>query len=149
MAKTVLICARLFDGLSDTLTGPTEILIDVWKFERDVSKIEKAQKRIVTSKAPVAYGADCGMFPFSHGILDFQAMVAAGLTPQRALKSAASVAASLLQRDDIGVLASGKQADIIATEGDPVADISATQQVDSAMIAGRIYRHQTFDVFQC
>src|SRR6185437_4410952 len=120
-----------------------------WKFERDVREIETAQKRIVTSKAPVAYGTDCGMFPFSHGILEFQAMVAAGLTPQRALKAATSIAASLLQRDDIGVLASGKQADIVATEGDPTADICATQQVDFVMRAGRIYRNQTFDVFQC
>jgi hypothetical protein len=45
-----------------------------------VDEIERAQKRIVTSKAQVALGTDCGMFPFSHGILEFQAMVAAGLT---------------------------------------------------------------------
>ena len=45
------------------------------------------------------------MFPFSHGILEFQAMVNAGLTPLRALKAATSVAAELLGRDDLGVLA--------------------------------------------
>ena len=119
-----------------------------WKFQRDVVEIERAQKRIVTSKTPVAYGTDCGMFPFSHGILEFQAMVAAGLAPLRALKAATSVAASLLQRDDIGVLASGKQADIVAVPGDPLADIAATEKVDFVMRAGRIYRHQTLDVFQ-
>jgi imidazolonepropionase-like amidohydrolase len=91
-----------------------------WKFRRDVQEIERAQKRIVTSKASVAYGTDCGMFPFSQGILEFQAIVAAGLAPIRALKAATSVAASLLQRDDIGVLASGKQADIIAVAGTPL-----------------------------
>ena len=119
-----------------------------WKFRRDVDEIERAQQRIVASKAPVAYGTDCGMFPFSHGILEFQAMVAAGLAPLRALKAATSVAASLLQRDDIGVLASGKQADIVAMPGDPIADIAATEKVDFVMRAGRIYRHQTLDVFQ-
>jgi hypothetical protein len=82
------------------------------------------------------------------GILEFQAIVAAGLTPLRALKAATSVAASLLQRDDIGVLAPGKQADIVAMAGDPVADIAATEKVDFVMKAGRVYRHQTFDVFQ-
>jgi imidazolonepropionase-like amidohydrolase len=87
------------------------------------------------------------MFPFSHGILEFQAMVAAGLAPIRALKAATSVAASLLQRDDIGMLASGKQADIVAMTGDPLADIAATEKVDFVMRAGRIYRHQTLDVF--
>ncbi len=130
MPKTVLVCGR------------------IWKFRRDVDEIERAQKRIVTSGTRVAYGTDCGMFPFSHGILEFQAMVAAGLTPIRALKAATSIAASLLLRDDIGVLAPGKQADIVAMAGDPIADIAATEHVDFVMRAGRIYRHQAFDMFQ-
>jgi len=70
------------------------------------------------------------------------------LTPLRALKAATSVAASLLQRDDIGVLASGKQADIVAMPGDPIADIAVTEKVDFVMKGGRVYRHQTFDRFQ-
>ncbi|MDR3498229.1 MAG: amidohydrolase family protein [Parvibaculum sp.] len=119
-----------------------------WKFGRDVGEIERAQKRIVSSKVAVAYGTDCGMFPFSHGILEFQAMVAAGLTPIRALKAATSVAAALLQRDDIGTLAPGKQADIVAMAGDPIADIAATVSVDFVMKAGRTYRNRAFDVFR-
>ena len=120
----------------------------VWKFRRDVDEIEAAQRRIARSTAKVAYGTDCGMFPFSHGILEFQAMVAAGLTAVRALKAATSVAAELLQRDDIGVLAPGKQADIVAMPGDPLADIAATANVDFVMRAGRIYRHGSFDILQ-
>jgi imidazolonepropionase-like amidohydrolase len=119
-----------------------------WKFGRDVDEIERAQKRIADCKAPVAFGTDCGMFPFSHGILEFQAMVAAGVTPLRALKAATSTAADLLQRSDIGVLAIGKQADIVAMTGDPIADIAVTANVDFVMKSGRIYRHQAFDVFQ-
>jgi len=119
-----------------------------WKFRRDVDEIERAQRRIVRSTVQVAYGTDCGMFPFDHGILEFQAMVAAGLAPLRALKAATSVAANLLQRDDIGMLAPGKQADIVAMPGNPVADIAATEQVDFVMKGGRIYRHQAFDAFQ-
>jgi len=118
-----------------------------WKFRRDVDEIERAQKRIAASTVQVAYGTDCGMFPFSHGILEFQAMVSAGLTPLRALKAATSVAASLLERDDIGVIAPGKQADIVAMVGDPLADITSTETVDFVMKAGRVYRHGTFDVF--
>ncbi len=59
------------------------------------------------------------MFPFSHGILEFQAMVKAGLSPIRALKATTSVAAELLGRDDLGVLAPGKLADIVAMPGNP------------------------------
>ena len=75
-------------------------------------------------------------------------IVAAGLTPLRALKAATSVAANLLQRDDIGALAPGKQADIVAMPGDPVADIAATERIDVVMKSGRIYRHQAVDVLQ-
>ena len=53
-----------------------------------------------------------------------------------------------MQRADIGVLEIGKQADIVAMAGDPIADIAATANVDFVMKAGRIYRHQALDVFQ-
>ncbi len=65
----------------------------VWKFRRDNEKILAAQKLLAASQVKIAYGTDCGMFPFSHGILEFQAMVNAGLSPVRALKAATSVAA--------------------------------------------------------
>jgi imidazolonepropionase-like amidohydrolase len=120
----------------------------VWKFRRDVAAIEDAQQRIGRSKANVAYGTDCGMFPFSEGVLEFQAMVVAGLTPARALKAGTSIAAELLQRDDLGIIAPGKQADIVAMPGDPLEQIAATAKVDFVMKGGRIYRHGSFDVFQ-
>jgi imidazolonepropionase-like amidohydrolase len=81
------------------------------------------------------------MFPFSHGILEFQALVNAGVTPIRALRSATSVAAELLGRDDLGSLASGKVADIVAMPGDPLADIAATANVDFVMKDGVVYRN--------
>jgi imidazolonepropionase-like amidohydrolase len=67
-------------------------------------------------------------------------MVNAGLGPVRALRAATSVAASLLGRDDLGVLAPGKLADIVAMHGDPIADISATVRVDFVMKDGHVYR---------
>jgi imidazolonepropionase-like amidohydrolase len=120
----------------------------IWKFRRDVSAIEEAQRRIAQSSVKVAYGTDCGMFPFSEGVLEFQAMVAAGLSPARALKAGTSVAAELLERDDLGVLAPGKLADIVAMPGDPFKDIAVTTKVDFVMKAGRVYRHGMFDILQ-
>jgi imidazolonepropionase-like amidohydrolase len=120
----------------------------IWKFRRDVAAIEEAQIRIAQSNAKVAYGTDCGMFPFSEGILEFQAMVAAGLSSTRALKAGTSVAADLLKRDDLGVLAPGKLADIVAMPGDPFKDIAVTTKVDFVMRAGRVYRHGAFDILQ-
>jgi imidazolonepropionase-like amidohydrolase len=112
----------------------------VWKFRRDDEKILASQKLLAASKVKIAYGTDCGMFPFSHGILEFQAMVKAGLSSVRALKAATSVAAELLGRNDLGVLAPGKLADIVAMRGDPLADIRATAKVDFVMKDGIVYR---------
>ena len=110
------------------------------KFSRDSQGILDAQRLLASSEAKVAFGTDCGMFPFSHGIREFQAMVAAGLTPVRALKAGTTVAAELLGRDDIGVLKPGARADIVAMPGNPFEDIAATAQVDFVMRAGLVHR---------
>jgi imidazolonepropionase-like amidohydrolase len=112
----------------------------VWKFRRDNERILASQRLLAGSRVKVAYGTDCGMFPFSHGILEFQAMVKAGLSSVRALKAGTSVAAELLGRSDLGVLAPGKLADIVAMPGDPIADIGATAKVDFVMKDGVVYR---------
>ena len=112
----------------------------VWKFRRDNERILASQRLLAGSQVKVAYGTDCGMFPFSHGILEFQAMVNAGLSSIRALKAATSVAAELLSRDDLGVLAPGKLADIVAMPGDPIEDIGSTAKVDFVMKDGIVYR---------
>lgn len=112
----------------------------VWKFRRDNEEILASQRLLAGSHVKVAYGTDCGMFPFSHGILEFQAMVKAGLSPVRALKAATSVAAELLGRSDLGALAPGKLADIVAMPRDPAADISATAEVDFVMKDGVVFR---------
>ena len=83
------------------------------------------------------------MFPFSRGVLEFQAMVKAGLSSVRALKAGTSVAAELLGRSDLGVLAPGKLADIVANPGDPIAYIGATAKVDFVMKDGVVYRVPT------
>lgn len=115
----------------------------VWKFRRDNEQILASQRLLAASQVKLAYGTDCGMFPFSHGILEFQAMVKAGVSSIRALKAATSVAAELLGRDDLGVLAPGKVADIVAMAGDPIADIGATAKVDFVMKEGVVYRAPT------
>ena len=112
----------------------------VWKFERDHERILACQRAIAASKVRVAFGTDCGMFPFSHGILEFQAMVAAGLTPLRALQAATSTAAAMLGIDTIGVLRPGACADVVAMPGNPLDDIAATAGVDFVMHAGRVHR---------
>jgi imidazolonepropionase-like amidohydrolase len=113
----------------------------VWKFSRDNRAITAAQQLLAGSEAKVAFGTDCGMFPFSHGILEFQAMVQAGLSPLRALRAGTSVAAELLGRTEIGVLEPGAVANIVAMPGNPLDDITVTAEVDFVMRAGTVFRH--------
>jgi imidazolonepropionase-like amidohydrolase len=113
----------------------------VGKFHRDHEQIQQAQRRIAASTVKIAYGTDCGMFLFSHGITEFQAMVAAGLPLVRTLQAAASVAVELLGRDDLGVVEAGGCADLVGRPGDPTTDITATARVGFVM-AGRVHRRQ-------
>ncbi|MGH9055923.1 MAG: amidohydrolase family protein, partial [Acidimicrobiales bacterium] len=110
------------------------------KVERDAQDIVESQRLIASSKVKIAYGTDCGMFPFSHGNLEFQAMVAAGISPARALRAATGTAAELLGRSDIGALRPGTTADIVAMPGDPITDITLTAGVDFVMTAGQVRR---------
>ena len=112
----------------------------VWKFSRDNQAITAAQQLLAASDAKVAYGTDCGMFPFSHGVLEFQAMVQAGLSPLRALRAGTSIAAGMLGRTDIGVLEPGVASDIVAMPGNPLDDIAVTANVDFVMRAGTVHR---------
>jgi len=75
--------------------------------------------------------------------MEFPAMVQTGITPLRALKAATSVAAELLNQPNLGVLAVGKYADIIAMQGNPFEDINVTSQVDFVMKQGVIYKQPT------
>ncbi len=67
-------------------------------------------------------------------------MVANGISPIRALRAATSVAAALLMKDEIGTLAPGKCADIIAVCGNPFEDITVMENVNFVMKAGIVYK---------
>ena len=63
------------------------------------------------------------------------------MSPLDAIRSATTVSADLLDVDDRGRLAPGLLADVIAVEGDPLADITATEKVRFVMKGGQVYRH--------
>jgi imidazolonepropionase-like amidohydrolase len=98
-----------------------------------------AAEHLAASEVRIAFGTDAGMFAHHDNWREFLMMVSTGITPLRALRAATSVAAELLQLDDLGVIAEGKIADLIAMPGDPFADIEVTGQVDFVMKDGVIY----------
>lgn len=93
----------------------------VHKFRPDAEQVQAAQRRVAASSVKIAFGTDCGTFPFAHGVEEFQAMVAAGVHPVRALRAASSVAAGMPDPGAIGVLAAGRCADLVGMPVTPRA----------------------------
>jgi imidazolonepropionase-like amidohydrolase len=87
---------------------------------------------------PIAMGTDAAT-PFNrHGenAEELELMVALGMSPVAAIAAASSVAARALGRDDTGVLASGKIADLVVWDGAPHEDIRALQRAPRAVFLG-------------
>jgi imidazolonepropionase-like amidohydrolase len=87
---------------------------------------------------PIAMGTDAAT-PFNrHGenAEELAMMVALGMTPLGAMAAASGVAARALGRDDIGVLAPGRLADVLVWDGEPSEDIGALQRAPRAVFLG-------------
>jgi imidazolonepropionase-like amidohydrolase len=92
---------------------------------------------------PIALGTDATVRPDGHGrnAMEFGLMVDAGMRPAAALVAGTSNAARLLGLDsEIGTLAKGKVADIVAVPGNPMTDIRVTERPLFVMQAGRVIR---------
>jgi imidazolonepropionase-like amidohydrolase len=90
----------------------------------------------------MAFGTDVGGFKWSEPIAEeFAREVQFGMTPMQAIKSATSRAAELLnKRGEIGVVAPGAYADLIAVASDPLADVSALKTVHFVMKDGVVFK---------
>jgi imidazolonepropionase-like amidohydrolase len=92
----------------------------------------------------IVFGTDIGGIPWSEPIAqEFPHMVNLGMAPMDAIKSATSRAAEMLDmQGQIGVIAAGAYADIIALSGDPLTDIKILQNVQFVMKDGKIFRNE-------
>lgn len=89
----------------------------------------------------IAFGTDSGVSPHGQNALEFEYMVEAGMPPMEAIRSATVTTAEMLGIDDrLGSLEVGKIADIVAVDGDPLADIKLLQNVSFVMKAGLLYK---------
>jgi imidazolonepropionase-like amidohydrolase len=93
--------------------------------------------KAVKAGVKVAYGTDAGVYPHGDNARQFYYMVKYGLTPAQAIRSATSDAAELLGRgSSVGKIAPGYLADLIAVEGDPLADVRVFERVRFVMKGG-------------
>ena len=103
---------------------------------------EVSFKKALKAGVKIVFGTDMGGIPWTELIAqEFSRMVEFGMQPMDAIQSATSRAAVMLDREgEIGVVAPGAFADIIAVPGDPLKDITVLKRVEFVMKDGQVYR---------
>lgn len=99
-------------------------------------------RHAVTSGVKIAFGTDVGGFDWGiDPAIEFPLMVKYGMTPIQAIRAATTTAAELLNmQNDLGSIAPGKYADLVAVKGDPLNDITLLQKIDFVMKGGEVYK---------
>ena len=98
-------------------------------------------RKQLAAGVPIVVGSDVGPFPHGTQARELVLMVKYGMTSLAALQADLINAPKLLGWEgQIGVLKSGYFADVIAVEGNPLQDISATEHVKFVMKGGVVYK---------
>jgi imidazolonepropionase-like amidohydrolase len=100
-------------------------------------------RKAAQAKVKIAFGTDAGVYPHGRNAKQFAVMVRYGLTPLQAIQSATVSAADLLGWSDrVGSIESGKLADLIAVEGNPLSDVAALEHVKFVMKGGQVVKNE-------
>ncbi len=110
--------------------------------EREVGEIQRESfTRAHAAGVEMVYGTDSAVYPHGDNARQFSRMVQFGMTPAEAIRSATVSAADLLGvGDQVGRIAEGLQADLVAVSGNPYEDVSVLEHVEFVMKGGVVYR---------
>ena len=98
-------------------------------------------RKAVAAGVRIAYGTDSGVYPHRFAARQLPYMVRHGMTPMQAIRSATLSAAELMGWDDrVGSLAPGKHADLVAVQGDVLANLETLENVGFVMKGGVVYK---------
>jgi imidazolonepropionase-like amidohydrolase len=134
-----------------TLLAPAAALADGQRGALTPAQYDKARQaagnaeisfaRAVREGVKIAFGTDTGVSKHGDNAQEFALMVRNGMQPALAIRSATVDAAELLGVSaNAGTIAPGKDADIVAVDGDPIANIRELESVDFVMKHGRVHK---------
>ena len=139
VARKVAYCPTI--TVADFVKGPRSKTNPIW--DQLWAAPQDSFRRAYKAGAPIAFGTDAGGFDWDkrNQAEEFSFMVAWGMTPWDALRSATVVAADLLgQKGTLGCLAPGCAADLVAVAGDPLTDIKATEKTVAVISRGKVVK---------
>jgi imidazolonepropionase-like amidohydrolase len=111
-------------------------------YRKRVEVHEPSFRRAVKAGVKIAFGTDVGGFSWNEPMAkEFPYMVRFGMTPMQAIQSATSRPAEMLgMKGQLGVIAPGALADVVAVRGDPLKDVKALEQVVFVMKDGKVFK---------
>jgi imidazolonepropionase-like amidohydrolase len=136
-----------------TFLVSTTYLTDAMDIERAAPELQKKAAEVfpkakamlpkaVAAGVKICCGTDAPAVPHGDNAKELGALVERGMSPAQALRAATVTSAELIAMDDeLGRLAPGYLADVIAVPGDPTQDIKATQDVRFVMKDGVVFRN--------
>jgi imidazolonepropionase-like amidohydrolase len=103
--------------------------------------IQATAGRAYKAHVKIAFGTDAAVYPHGENAHEFELMVGAGMPPMFVIQAATVNAAALLRHDkDLGSVAAGKIADVVAVPGNPIDDISLMKRISFVMKDGVVYK---------
>jgi len=115
---------------------------DFLEHDRGLAEAQRRNfSKAVKAGVKMAFGTDSGVCPYEYSARQFAYMVKYGMTPMQAIESATINAATLIGKpEEFGSIRVGKFADLIAVDGDPIADIRQLEHVTFVMKEGVVYK---------
>ena len=110
--------------------------------DREIAEIQRENfRKAVRLGIKITMGTDTGVHPHGDSPKQLAVMVRYGMTPTQAIRAATINGADALGlKGQIGALAAGHYADIIAVQGDPLADVRVLENVQFVMKGGEVYK---------
>jgi imidazolonepropionase-like amidohydrolase len=106
-----------------------------------VSALQSHMRRAAVNGLPIAFGTDAGVIPHGQNAREFEYLASIALDAHSAIRAATlSGARAVGMPGDIGVLSTGRLADVIGVEGNPLDDLRTLQRVRFVMKAGKVFK---------